>query len=61
LNKGVIMNKKDMLFDIVVNEYYCMWEIFCENVVADSEEDFKEAYKKCKTREDLRKLVCNYI
>ena len=55
------MSKKDMLIDIVVNECYCMWEIFCENVVADSKDNFAEAYKNCKTREDLRKLVNNYI
>ena len=55
------MSKKDMLIDIVTNENYCLWELFCENVVSDGTDKFAKAYKDCKTRDDLRKLVNKYI
>lgn len=50
------------LFDVVVNENYCDWGIFNENVRNnDSLESFKKKLEACETREDVQKLVNQYI
>ena len=50
------------LFEVVVNENYCDWGIFNENVRNnDSLESFKKKLEACETREDVQKLVNQYI
>jgi len=56
------MSKKDELFDIVVNECYCDMGIFYENVKSyESMASFNKKLNACKTREDIMKLVNQYI
>ena len=57
-----MFDKAGTLFDVVVNENYCDLGIFYENV-KDNEplESFKKKLNACKTREDVQKLVNQYI
>lgn len=55
-------SKIKMLRSIVVEECFCDFETFCENVLdTDGKEVFNEKFAKCNTREDLINLVNEYI
>lgn len=53
--------KIDILQDIVINECYCLWDLFIENVNNAGQYEFREKFQKCNSREELRKLVNQYI
>ena len=44
----------------VIFEYYCILDLFWENVSDDREKVFK-AVKKAKTRQDLHNIIGQYI
>ncbi len=56
------MSKLELFIDVVVNEYCCDWNVFCENVDnTETLESFRKKWKSCKTRDDVRNLVSQYI
>ena len=56
-----VAEKAQILFDIVVNECYCDWMIFQENVRSQGDAEFRKNLGKCNSKEDLQKLVNQYI
>ena len=57
------MKNMDRVWDIVVNECYCMWSLFLENVANEgyTKARFEAEVKKCKSKEELRRLVNKFI
>lgn len=51
------------LYDIVVNECYCIWGLFLENVANEgyTKAQFEAEVKKCKSKDELRRLVNRFI
>lgn len=51
------------LYDIVVNECFCIWGLFLENVANEgwTRKKLETEAAKCKDRDALRKLVNQFI
>lgn len=51
------------LYNIVVNECYCIWSLFLENVANKgwTQKQLKAEAAKCKGREELIALVNKFI
>lgn len=55
--------KMMMLHDEVVNWAYCDWGIFIENVNSSgwTRKQFKDALAECETKQDIHKLINNFV
>lgn len=53
----------DNLYDYVVYDCYCLYDLFLENVLdmGISKKELKVMVEECKDKKDLRKLVHRFI
>ena len=57
------MNKYEELWDVVVNDCYCIWGMFLENVRAEgwTIQRLKTEAEKCLDRKALQSLASKFI